>query len=96
MHADTRPSSEHESCAVQEGLKSPGVKEVYGQFQDLEHNDPKWHKAGDIRCGALPAPCHPMQPQGSMLNFADGNVMQRFKAGPSSRLHDVLSACQIF
>ena len=34
---------------VQEGLKKPGCREVYGQFQDLEHNDPKWHKAGDIR-----------------------------------------------
>ena len=42
---------------MQEGLKKPGVKEVYGQFQDLEHNDPKWHKAGDIRWVALPAHC---------------------------------------
>ncbi|KAK9847910.1 hypothetical protein WJX84_006722 [Apatococcus fuscideae] len=37
-----------------EGLKKPGCKEVYGQFQDLEHNDPKWHKAGDIRAAAAP------------------------------------------
>lgn len=50
---------------MQEGLKKPGVKEVYGQFQDLEHNDPKWHKAGDIRWDPYLA-YFPHEVQGSM------------------------------